>query len=116
MEIEFKKNVSLEDRINQCKNLLKRNPGQIPVILIKEPNCKLVLEKNRFLVQKNFNVSQFITLVRANVKINKETALFFSTDNTTLLGEKLMGDIYEKYKDKEDGFLYIIYSCDLAFG
>jgi hypothetical protein len=28
----------------------------------------------------------------------------------------LMGDVYKKYKDPEDGLLYIIYSSELTWG
>ena len=31
-------------------------------------------------------------------------------------GEITMNDVYEKYSDKEDGFLYITYMGELAWG
>ena len=34
----------------------------------------------------------------------------------TISGGKTMGSIYNSYKDKDDGFLYITYSAELIYG
>ena len=56
-------------------------------------------------------------MLRYKIQLTKESSLF------TLVGGKhsvstdmLMGDVYKKYKDPEDGLLYIIYSSELTWG
>ena len=50
------------------------------------------------------------------MKIPKEEGLFLSAKGKySLSGQKIIGDIYNTYKD-EDGFLYIMYTTELIFG
>ena len=34
----------------------------------------------------------------------------------SITGDALLSDIYERYKDPEDGFLYIAYASELTWG
>ena len=49
MEFNFKNNISLEKRKNQCQKLLIKNPNRIPVILEKDPKSNIKeLKKTKF--------------------------------------------------------------------
>ena len=51
------------------------------------------------------------------MEIGENEALFFVVKGKySISGEKTMGQIYNDYKDKEDGFLYITYSSEIFFG
>ena len=51
------------------------------------------------------------------MQLSEGQALFLSAKGKyNITGEKTMGEIYEIFKDKEDGFLYIMYSTELVFG
>ena len=117
MEIEFKKNFNLENRINQCRTLLENNKDSIPVILYKDKNCTIDLVKSKFLVKKSTKINEFSSKVRRSLKIEKEKGLFFCVHGyMAITGDKPMEQIYNLYKDKEDGFLYILVSTELVFG
>ena len=118
MEFNFKKELSLEKRIEKCNLLLLKNPDKVPIILEKDPNCKL--EGNnciKRLIKKDFTVGKFHLLIKKLFNIPEEQALFFSAKGKyNLTGEKTLEEVYKNYKDKEDGFLYIIYSSVLVYG
>ena len=118
MEFKYKKDISLEDRRDQCNRLLIKNPTKIPIIVEKDPKCKLEeSKKTRFLIYKDFTVNQFEKLIRNSLQVPGEEALFFTAKGKyTISGEKTMGQIYKEYKDKQDGFLYIAYSSELVYG
>ena len=118
MEFKFKNQLSGEERKKQCNLLLIANPDKIPVILEKDPKCKIEeIKKTKFLIQKNFNVNQFSRLIRALMNLNEEQALFFTAKGKySITGEKTMSQIYRDFKDKEDGFLYIGYTTELVYG
>ena len=118
MEFQFKKQLTGDKRKKQCNLLLLKNPDKIPIILEKDPNCKIEeTKKTKFLIQKNFTVNQFSRLIRALMSINEDEALFFTAKGKyTITGEKTMAQIYKDYKDKEDGFLYIGYTTELVYG
>ncbi len=118
MEFNFKNNISLEKRKNQCQKLLIKNPNRIPVILEKDPKSNIKeLKKTKFLIQKDFTINQFIQMIRGLIELSEYEAIFFvARGKYTISGDKTMGQIYNIYKDKEDGFLYITYSSELIYG
>ena len=60
MEFEFKNRKSLEDRKRMSYNLIFKNPDRIPLILEKDPTCKVVkINKSNFLVERKSTVSFF---------------------------------------------------------
>ena len=118
MEYNFKKVTPLSKRKSQCHALLKKNQNRIPVILEKDPKSDIKeSKKTKFLIQKDFTVNQFIQMIRGLMQISEFEALFFVVKGKySISGDKTMGQIYNNYKDKEDGFLYITYSAELIYG
>ena len=119
MKNKFKKeNPDKKKRKELSESTIKNNPGKIPVILEKEETSKLDdIKKTRYLLEKNFTISEFLLLIRKALKLKEGEALFLSAKGKyNLTGEKTMGEIYELYKDKDDGFLYIMYSSFVVYG
>ena len=119
MEFQFKKLLpDLEKRKELCKKLLSQEPDKIPIILEKDPTCKIApIKKTRHLIKKDKSVNWFLSQIRKLINISEEHALFLSIKGKySISGEILMDEIYKKYKDKEDDFLYISYSTELIYG
>ena len=76
-------------------------------------NLKYVrdINKARYLVPGDLNVSQFSFMNRKRIEIEKE-AVFFLLDNRkySITDDTLLSEIYEKHRGPEVGFLYIIYT------
>ena len=118
MEYKYKKKISEEERKNQSRILLMRNPNKIPLILEKDPNSKVKeLQKTKFLIAKDCTVNHFIQMIKGLIQVPEYETLFFAAKGKySISGTKTMGEIYEYYKDKDDGFLYITYSSELFYG
>ena len=58
---------------------------------------------------------RFIYVVRKQLQLDPDTALFIFINNVLVPSSDIMGDVYNKYKDI-DGFLYAIYSGESTFG
>ena len=100
------------------EKLMKQNPGKIPIICEKAPKSKLKkMDKSKFLVPRDFVVSQFNLLIRTKIELNSEEALYLLAiakhSEYSIVGETRLGDIYERYANKEDGFLYIVYAEEI---
>ena len=56
------KNKSLEERIEESTNVLKKYPNRIPVIVEKSDKCKELqdIDKNKYLVPDDLTFGQFI--------------------------------------------------------
>ena len=73
------------------------------------------IDKTKYLVPNDLTVSQFNSMIRKRIEINKEEAFFLANGITALSRDANLNDIYERYKDKDDGFLYISYSSELTW-
>ena len=117
-DFKFKReNPVLQNRRKQSEDLLRKYPQKIPVILEKDPNCKInEISKKKFLCPITQTISHFNAIIRGTAELDPTEALFLLVNgNNSIIGDVTMGEIYEKNKD-EDGFLYIVYSSELAWG
>ncbi|AAZ12654.1 microtubule-associated protein 1A/1B, light chain 3, putative [Trypanosoma brucei brucei TREU927] len=116
MKYNFKDSHSLVKRLNESAKVRKSHPNHFPVICEKVYNSDIgELDRCKFLVPSDLTVGQFVSVLRKRVQLEAESALFVYTNDTVLPSSAQMADIYSKYKD-EDGFLYMKYSGEAAFG
>ena len=53
MEFKYKLQYDKESRKKQSKNLLQKYPAKIPIILERDPSCKLLeLRKTKYLLER----------------------------------------------------------------
>ena len=119
MKFKFKKeNKDVKKRKEMSEKLLKQFPDKIPIICEKDPKSKMKeIEKTKYLIPKDLTVSQFSLLLRKKVELNPEEAFYLIVkEKYSIVGENRIEDIYEKYANEEDGFLYIVYSEELFKG
>ena len=120
MEFRFKQeNRDVQQRRQNCEKIRHQFPDKIPIICEKDPKSKTLrdIDKTKYLVPNDLTVSQFSFMIRKRIEINKEEAFFLLVNGkTSLSGDANLNDIYERYKDKEDGFLYIAYASELTWG
>ena len=56
-------------------------------------------------------------MIRKRIDIpNTEAFYLLVNAKTSISGDRLLSDIYERHKDPEDGFLYIAYASELTWG
>ena len=117
MEFKYKSQESKEARIKQSKELLKKYPNKVPVILEKDPSSKITeIGKTRYLLERKSTAKEVMEMIRKKTTIDEKDALFLQVRaKFSITGEKTIGDIYDTYKDS-DGFLYIMYTTELIYG
>ena len=118
MEFEFKKNNTLEKRIEQYEKIQKEYPEKLPIIIEKGNNSKIDKSiKSKYILARNLTMAELIKIIRGKLEIEPEMALFFLANGKhTIPTSETLGDIYEMHKDKQDGFLYISYSEEMVYG
>ena len=56
-------------------------------------------------------------MIRKRIEISQEAAFYLLANGRfSITGDSLLSEIYERYKDPEDGFLYIAYASELTWG
>ena len=111
----FKESKSEEKRKQESDNIRKKYPDRIPVILEKFDKRAPDLEKYKYLVPSDANLSLLLLHVRARIKLNPNAAIFLTIQNEICNSSEVLCKLYEEKKDK-DGFLYITYSTENTFG
>ena len=111
------KNKSLEERIEESTNIIKKYPNRIPVIVEKSEKCKELhnIDKNKYLVPDDLTFGQFIFVIRKRLKLSADKSLFLFVNNTLIPSVNLMKQVHDQYANK-DGFLYILYTSENTFG
>lgn len=107
---------SEEDRSKESSRLKIKFPDRVPIIC--ERNCKSsvpVINKTKYLVPKDFTISEFACVIRRRLKLKSTEAIFLLVGEMFLSGSLYIGEIYEEHKDI-DNFLYISYSSENVFG
>ncbi|KAL4512362.1 hypothetical protein ABPG72_005364 [Tetrahymena utriculariae] len=120
----FKSKFSLEERQQQFQNTIVKYPEMIPCIIQAYQKAQLLkpLQKPKFMVSKNIKLFELQRLVISKLNIEKEinsgiyTIYWVISDNRIEKISKLIYEIYQQSKDKQDGFLYLYYSDVDPFG
>ena len=115
---DFKSRTSLSARIAESERIRQRFPGRVPVIVEKASRAADVaaIPKCKFLAPENMTMGQFIYVIRKNLSLPPEKALFLFVGDMLPTTATLMSELYFYHKDQYDGFLYIKYSSESTFG
>ena len=117
-KFNFKRDHSLEERQNESNRILREYPNRLPVICEKAPKTDLpAIQKTKYLIPSDMTVSQFAFLIRRNIDLNENSAIYLITSKGKglILNQTIM-EAYNIHKDKEDGFLYLYYASELTWG
>ena len=102
---------SLEERKREFESIHSLHPNKIPVVLeeIDTSNTyKFVLDRSKHIG----NISQIIRKKKNSIT----SYFFFINENKCCNGSNTVGDLYDKYHDKHDKFLYINFTEENTFG
>ena len=119
MQFKFKlQNPNSKKRFEESQKVREKYPDRIPIIIEKDPNSQIKeIDRTKFLVPNDLTAQHLIFIIRKRLELSKEEAIFMLVDGkTSIAGETALQEIYEKFKDKQDGYLYIVYTSQLIWG
>lgn len=118
MGLSYKNSVPVSKRKADAERVLLKYPDYIPVIIDKSEEISKIITKQKFLVPKNISCAHLLTTIRkmSNQKINSSQALFLFCDNILVMPHDSFEYLYNKYKDKEDKYLYLFVCYENTFG
>ena len=105
LKIRYREKYSLEQRRAESKNVKKKYPDRIPLIVSKDPDSDLSnIDKEKYLVPSDFTVAQLLTIIRQRTTIGPEKSInLFVIDynNTKILAptSSNIGSLYTQYVD-----------------
>lgn len=108
----------LTQRVVESTKIRQRYPDRIPIIVEKAQNIRTDLpeiNKNKYLVPRDLSFGQFVYVIRRQLQLPPDKALFLFVNNKLFPSSEFVGDIYAANCDI-DGFLYVVYSGESVFG
>jgi GABA(A) receptor-associated protein len=113
---DFKKKHNFDKRLNESKLITEKYPDKVPIIVERLKNSDIPdIDKKKYLVPKDLTAGQFIYVIRRRIKLEKEKAIFVFIKDILPPTSATIEQLYEDNKD-DDGFLYVVYSGENAFG
>lgn len=106
-------NQDFEERKKSSEIIMEKYLDAVPIIVDCKSNIKL--NKKKYIVPKNLNINQFIYTLRKKINIDSSQSIFLLCNNTMILNNQNVINIYNKYHNP-DGFLYIILTLENVFG
>ena len=115
--MKYKDRVPFQDRKTVSDRIINEHPNRIPVIA---ECCEALqrdhpLPKNKFAVPYDLTLAQFMFVIRKNMALKPEFALFAFINNRLHPTSALMGTIYADEKT-DDGFMYVEIFQESTFG
>ena len=101
----------------EIDKLKEKYPGKIPIFVTKSPNARDIpdITKHRFLAPSDLRLSQFIWVIRKQIQLPPEKALFIFVNNTLPTSSSLLSELYSLHKSP-DGALRMSYTSENTFG
>ena len=114
--VDFKRQHPFEKRKAESTRIMTKYPDKLPIIVEKAKNSDIEeIDKTKYLVPEDLTMGQFVYVIRKRLKLTQEKAIFLFVNQILPPTAALVRQIYEDNK-KDDGFLYITYSGENAFG
>jgi GABA(A) receptor-associated protein len=111
----------MEERLfllnGEAEKIKERYPSKVPIFVIKSKNSHDIpdLTKHKFLAPSDLTLGQFIFIIRKQLKLPPEKALFVFINNTLPISSAFLSELHANHKDK-DGALRMIYTSENTFG
>lgn len=115
--LSYKERLSFAERKDVSDKFLSKYSNRFPIIVEPVKNSGLSPLKNfKYAVEGDLSVCKFWTLVRKNIEISAEQAIFGYAGNELISGSmKTIAQIYQQHAD-EDRHLYIYFTVENTFG
>jgi GABA(A) receptor-associated protein len=115
--LPFKTRCTFDQRYEEAHKIREKYPDRIPVICEIDPrnSSSIYLKKMKYLVPGSLTLGQFMFVLRKQITLNQEEAVFVMINNTLPQAASLLSQIYKDHKDP-DGFLYFFLCKESVFG
>ncbi|CAJ0931287.1 unnamed protein product, partial [Mesorhabditis belari] len=114
----FKERRPFHAREKDVQEIKRQQPNKVPVIIERfEGERSLpLMDRCKFLVPDHITVAELMHIVRRRLQLHPEQAFFLLVNEKSVVSNSMtMSELYQKEQDS-DGFLYVVYTSQPAFG
>jgi len=113
--------IVMEERLfltyGEADKIRAKYPGKIPIFVTRASSARDMpdLPKHKFLAPSHLSVGQFIWVIRRQMTLPPEKALFVFVNNTLPTSSTFLSELYTNHKS-QDGALRMTYTSENTFG
>lgn len=111
----FRSKFSFDERVKKFSDIKRKYPSKLPLIVEARKESLLNLEQNKYLLEPDMTIGNFVYILSRRLKLKPEEALFIFINNKIYPTETYVSTLYKTEKD-EDGFMYCTISTEDTFG
>jgi GABA(A) receptor-associated protein len=102
---------------SEYHRIQNKYPGRIPIFVTKGSNSHDIpdIPKKKYLAPAHLSIGQFIYVIRKQIQLPPEKALFIFVNNTLPTSISTLAEIYAQHKSP-DGALRMVYTSESTFG
>lgn len=110
------KHLPIEERKKILARIKAKYPNTVPVIMC--PGRDVVLNKTKFVIPETVKVGTLILHAREQIQslLPHESIFVFVQESVIPSISTSMAELYARYKDVDDGFLYVHVTKENTFG
>lgn len=113
----YRSNTPLEKRRTLRLRLESKHPTHVPSVLERGDLDVPYLGREKFLLSKELTGAQLVQVVRKRLRVESSDALFLLAAGKRLVTPTVtVRELHAAHADPEDGFLYVTYTKERAFG
>lgn len=117
--LPFRKRLTLEQRQREYARVVARyGDTRVPVVLERGPSAETPhMDREKFIVPCDLTVAQLLFVVRKRMRLTRGDALFLLHSGCVVSTSATLRELKESNRNAtEDGFLYLTYTTENAFG
>lgn len=111
----FKESNTFERRKAESTKIMQKYPDRIPIIVERASTTDPDIIMHKYLIPRDFTLGEVHFAIRKNTNLTQTDGIFFFINNKMLTVTDVLGNVYSKERD-DDGFLYVKYQVENAFG
>ncbi|KAF7639317.1 hypothetical protein Mgra_00001280 [Meloidogyne graminicola] len=116
--VSFKDRKGLPERQRMVQDILSQHEDKVPLIIERYGKERFLplLSHCKYLVPSHLTIGGVMQIIRRRLQLHPDQAFYLLVNGKSVFSvNQTIGQLYDDEKD-EDGFLYIVYASQPAFG
>ena len=114
LQLPYRERLPLVLRATACERARRQHPAHVPTILVSKDAPPL--DREKFLIPRTLTGAQLSYIVRRRMHMPSEKALFLLCGGRLVPATATVRELEAVHRDPDDGFLYVTYALENAFG